>query len=241
MVASPVLGIVLIGIGLSSGLYLLIQTHWISFFERRLIQHCGYGVIVIICLVIAYASIGNPPEEKPRIQNIGGNVLSVGEANNLTVYQTVGNPNQPTNADLMDAIQAVDMKLEESARHVEKSYEKELEDRYPLGYIVVAFSGRSSAFLPRLDRFEVNPNDISLAINSDRTQLQIRVPKIHDRQFGNIIRDCYLYLPLVVGARSMDIPTGDAHVQAECLKADPIGTYVVLGFTDEQRPHTLKP
>lgn len=148
-----------------------------------------------------------------------------------------GKRKEPTNSDLMAEIQTVHAKLQDAARNVERTREDELRTKYPFGYIIVAFSGQMSAMLFRMDRFELKPNDIELAISQDNRELQIRVPDMTDTHFHNTISGCYLYLPMFAGARSMDIPTGDAHIQAEYLEDDSIGRYVVLGFADEQRPH----
>jgi hypothetical protein len=125
--------------------------------------------------------------------------------------------------------------LKEVLDKAKNDKEEYLKGEYPLGYIMIAFSGEKKAVLPYTNIFETDWDNIE-AYKDDKNIANIEVPYLRDKRTGSMMVGFTIGLFAKEGSKSIKFRfKGSFVAQATCLKADPVGIYLVLGFFEDDK------
>ena len=124
--------------------------------------------------------------------------------------------------------------LEQMRRIDETEHEKLIRD-YPLGYAMIALSGDKNIVLPYTDKFETDWDNIKV-YKDDKNIVWIDIPYLRDKRLNSQFETISLGLLATPGSKSIKLRfKGSFTAQATCLRANPVGIYLVLGFAEDSQ------
>lgn len=106
-----------------------------------------------------------------------------------------------------------------------------LKKDFPLGIVLIAFSGQVKKVLPYSGMIEGDWDGLTVRMVADNN-MEIHIPYLHWRAFNATVRNCTLTVPAVPGLKRSGGDPDVMGIWAECLEADPVGICAVLGFKD---------
>ena len=122
------------------------------------------------------------------------------------------------------------MGLRDALSMVRVNQERRLATEYPLGYVMIAFSGDKKVILPYADRFEADWDKLKV-YRDEQGGISVDIPYLHDTRGHSTLANCSLGTSAKPGS-FMQFPFGSLIAQVECLQVDPIGIAAVLGFKE---------
>ncbi len=146
---------------------------------------------------------------------------------------------QPTNTEVVKAVrhasehQADELsKLRAELSKITNGVEDRLKREYPLGYVMIAFSGHHKGVVPHSDIIDANWDDMTVSIDNKNTMM-VEIPYLCDKRSGSSLMNCGLGTRAIPGA-FFDWKFKDSlTMRLECLEANPVGIFAVLGFKEE--------
>jgi len=129
-----------------------------------------------------------------------------------------------TNQDLL-------AKLNEVLATIQKDESTRLKKEYPLGYVMIAFSGEKHIVDNYSDRFQFDQNVKIYKDNQNllRIEMYNLFDKVNENQIGMISAG----ISLKPGTKQSIVRFPSFRVIGECLKNEPIGVYAVIGFSED--------
>ena len=113
--------------------------------------------------------------------------------------------------------------------------ELRLATEYPLGYAMIALSGDKNIVLPYTDKFETDWDNIKV-YKDDKNIVWIEIPYLRDKRLNSQFKTTSLGLLATPGSKSIKLRfKGSFTAQATCLRANPVGIYLVLGFAEDSQ------
>ena len=168
----------------------------------------GFIVILVSFGVAAWIAPWHKESEKAAVSSMVDDIV-----------RRVG---EQTNQQLED-------KLKVALSQTRDDKEDLLKKEYPLGYVMVAFSGEKKDVLLCTDRFEIDLSRVAVRKGSINTVL-VDIPRIYDKVQKTTCSISSYEFPAIPGRQPWLIQTTSLRLRIECLKADPWGIFVVLGF-----------
>lgn len=115
--------------------------------------------------------------------------------------------------------------------------EERLNKEYPLGYVMIAFSGEKKVIIPSSGRVVVeNPHNMIVYIDNNYW-IHIDNCNIYDNQSHSRATDCSFGTLAKPGQKAVVMtwksPKKDLQIVVECVKTEPIGVCAVLGFSEK--------
>ena len=182
-------------------------THSITILAKKTPKVIGYALIIIGFTISTVLCCGgkNKPEEP-----------------------------EPTIMDLAQKVDETNKRLAELSQ-LKANEESRLATEYPLGYAMIALSGDKNIVLPYTDRFETDWDNIKV-YKDDKNIVWIEIPYLRDKRLNSQFTTTSLGLPATPGSKSIKLRfKGSFTAQATCLRANPVGIYLVLGFAEDSQ------
>ena len=114
---------------------------------------------------------------------------------------------------------------------LQENEQQRLDKEYSLGYALIAFSGDKKIFISGLDRFEVDWDSITVS-RDNRNFINITLDRLYDKYTEVGFTAPVFSCPAIPGAKHTLMDLGSVRITIECLKAEPIGLFGVLGFAE---------
>jgi hypothetical protein len=132
----------------------------------------------------------------------------------------------PTNAEVLE-------QLQEMLSGLSGNEIRRLEQDYPLGHVLIAFSGEVKKVLPNSNVLEADWDGLTVGRNSKL--IWIRLPHLRDVHRNVGLDGCQLSTNARPGAKVAAMSLGNVAIWVECLRTEPIGICAVLGFKEKTR------
>jgi hypothetical protein len=149
---------------------------------------------------------------------------------------------QPSNRDVIklvkdEAKQTKDAILAELRRGLlqEKTREEDrLKKEYPLGYVMLAFSGEKKLVLPYAERFDCEWDGLGVSLRTEdvKKSIYIDIPRLKYKPNHVELSRVRIVVSAKPGSRCKTFSLFGFDISAECLKSEPIGVFAVLGFSE---------
>jgi hypothetical protein len=110
--------------------------------------------------------------------------------------------------------------------------EARLEKEYPLGYVMIAFSGHKKIVLPRTNRMRADWDNMKVYMD-EQNNISVDIPYLYDMVSHSSLENCALGTPAIPGSSGRWGLGSSLVVHVECVRANPIGIFAVLGFNEQ--------
>lgn len=235
MIASPSLGFILLGIAGMLGWSLLLKKKWMQpVRQREYATVGGYVVIGIVSMGLAiYPYLGHKqPASQPITatnQNSPGGIAIGENKGKLEIHQSDPNATKETN----EKLDVVEEKLDRLLSMTQPVMDR-LKRDYPLGVVLVAFSGESHEALPVMGVIEGDWYNLKVR-RTVLGGLAVLVPFLRDTRVNVKFYDVVLSVDRALpGATRMNVVLGNVTVWVECVKQEPIGICAAVGFRETE-------
>lgn len=145
----------------------------------------------------------------------------------------------PTNGDVLRAIEETGQKtaddlgkmLQSMLSSVTATELSRLASDYPLGHVLIAFSGEIKKVLPYTNVVESDWDNLDVHREKNNT-ISVLIPYVRDVRSHSMATHLLINLDAWPGAKSRALQFKNLEIWTECLKTEPIGRCVVLGFRE---------
>ncbi|MEN6578393.1 MAG: hypothetical protein ABFD90_18760 [Phycisphaerales bacterium] len=199
----------------------------------RLLDCLGYGsrgLSYILWAVFAIWALGYackyewPERWKKRLNPgtffvVGAIVIAL-----LLVAGYMWMPRGPSNADILKELMT-------HLSEIENSQESRLNREYPLGFVMIALSGHRKAIVPRADLFETDWNKMIVFHHTDN-MIYLKIPYLRDTRTNSLHTECSMAVYPVPGSSCRTGFGVGMLMELQCVAAQPVGVFVVLGFKE---------
>lgn len=126
--------------------------------------------------------------------------------------------------------------LRQAVSRIESDCSDRFDKKYPLGYCLLAIHGSKKIVIPANKDVPVELDWDGMYLESiTDNRVGVVFPYLKDKRLGNVFYNCRASIETKPGATFTLYSMPTLRVDMECVRASPIGLFIVVGFVDPSK------